>query len=122
IPPEVAHQAVPRAFPVGQEDRGDLDGFSFRSDFRLRNEGVRAPRIEDVSDRPLLDDPTVLRGRCQGIRGHPWLTNWGTTILEPSETLIPRWRCRRRARRPDPTRSGAVLPTGGGRLVGTTLC
>ena len=28
--PEVAHQATPGAFPVGQEDRGDVDGFARR--------------------------------------------------------------------------------------------
>lgn len=65
VAPQVAHQAAPRAFPVGEEDREDRGLASVRVGFRLPQPVRRTPRIEADGPGDALaprEDPGVAAG------------------------------------------------------------
>src|SRR5262245_60860110 len=61
VPPEVAHEAAPRALTVGQKDRGDFNRLTIGTWLRLDQKGVGFFFVQAVARRPLLDDPA---GAC----------------------------------------------------------
>jgi hypothetical protein len=82
-------------------------------------ERVRGPRASD--DAAVLQSKRSIRNSIFVIPDR-FLQGLSVGDDRASPRFMPGRRCRRRARRPGPTRSGAVLPTGGGTPAGTRTC